>query len=69
MGAAPMLSAAPILQQKGYTIPGVIVLDVVEGESYSPVNGIKLTKRNGCGSSANNEIDIVQATRDVPIRH
>jgi protein phosphatase methylesterase 1 len=32
MGAAPILSAAPLLQQKGYSIPGVIVLDVVEGE-------------------------------------
>ncbi|WVW86010.1 hypothetical protein I302_108048 [Kwoniella bestiolae CBS 10118] len=31
MGAAPILSSAPILQKKGYTIPGVIVLDVVEG--------------------------------------
>lgn len=32
MGAAPVLSAAPLLQQKGYKVPGVIVLDVVEGE-------------------------------------
>ncbi|WVF73184.1 hypothetical protein IAT40_008003 [Kwoniella sp. CBS 6097] len=31
MGAAPILSAAPILQSKGYTVPGVVVLDVVEG--------------------------------------
>ncbi|WWC71875.1 uncharacterized protein I206_105834 [Kwoniella pini CBS 10737] len=31
MGAAPILSAAPMLQKKGCTIPGVIVLDVVEG--------------------------------------
>ncbi|OCF61135.1 protein phosphatase methylesterase 1 [Kwoniella mangroviensis CBS 10435] len=31
MGAAPILSSAPTLQKKGYTIPGVIVLDVVEG--------------------------------------
>ncbi|WWC64436.1 uncharacterized protein I303_107046 [Kwoniella dejecticola CBS 10117] len=31
MGAAPILSSAPLLQKKGYTIPGVIVLDVVEG--------------------------------------
>ena len=36
MGAAPILSAAPILQQKGYTVPGVVVLDVVEGESLPP---------------------------------
>jgi len=31
MGAAPTLRAAPILQSKGYTVPGVVVLDVVEG--------------------------------------
>lgn len=31
MGAAPILSASPILQQKGYNVPGVVVLDVVEG--------------------------------------
>ena len=34
MGAAPILSAAPILQKKGYKIPGVSVLDVVEGMSH-----------------------------------
>jgi protein phosphatase methylesterase 1 len=32
MGAAPILAAAPLLQAKGYTVPGVVVLDVVEGE-------------------------------------
>ncbi|WRT70358.1 uncharacterized protein IL334_007356 [Kwoniella shivajii] len=31
MGAAPILSSAPILQNKGYAISGVVVLDVVEG--------------------------------------
>ncbi|WVR07798.1 hypothetical protein IAU60_004841 [Kwoniella sp. DSM 27419] len=31
MGAAPVVSAAPILQDKGYKVPGVVVLDVVEG--------------------------------------
>lgn len=31
MGAAPILSASPVLQSKGYQVPGVIVLDVVEG--------------------------------------
>lgn len=31
MGAAPVVSATPELQKKGYTIPGVVVLDVVEG--------------------------------------
>ena len=35
MGAGPILSAAPELQQLGYTVPGVIVIDVVEGE-YQP---------------------------------
>jgi protein phosphatase methylesterase 1 len=33
MGAGPILSAAPILQKKGYIVPGVIVLDVVEGRA------------------------------------
>lgn len=33
MGAAPILRAAPLLQDKGYKVAGVIVLDVVEGES------------------------------------
>lgn len=28
-----MLAAAPALQKKGYNIPGVVVLDVVEGKS------------------------------------
>jgi protein phosphatase methylesterase 1 len=32
MGAGPILSAAPQLQKLGYTVPGVIVIDVVEGE-------------------------------------
>jgi hypothetical protein len=32
MGAAPILAAVPLLQKKGYTVPGIIVLDVVEGE-------------------------------------
>ncbi|ORY28140.1 putative structural constituent of ribosome [Naematelia encephala] len=31
MGAAPILSASPLLQQAGYTVAGVGVLDVVEG--------------------------------------
>lgn len=31
MGAAPTLEASPVLQKEGYNIPGVIVLDVVEG--------------------------------------
>nr|ODN99978.1 protein phosphatase methylesterase 1 [Cryptococcus depauperatus CBS 7855] len=47
MGAAPVLSAIPILQQKGYTIPGVVILDVVEGtaiESLPLMNSI-ISKR------------------------
>jgi protein phosphatase methylesterase 1 len=35
MGAAPILSASPELQAKGYQVPGVIVLDVVEGGSQA----------------------------------
>ncbi|WVQ73010.1 hypothetical protein IAR50_002573 [Cryptococcus sp. DSM 104548] len=31
MGASPAISAPPILLKKGYTIPGAVVLDVVEG--------------------------------------
>ncbi|KAJ9099158.1 hypothetical protein QFC21_004038 [Naganishia friedmannii] len=31
MGASPVMSAAPLLQQEGYKIVGVVVLDVVEG--------------------------------------
>lgn len=42
MGAAPILSAAPLLQKKGYTVSGVIVLDVVEGE---PVMSLTLPYR------------------------
>lgn len=32
MGAAPIVHATPLLQEKGYTVAGVGVLDVVEGE-------------------------------------
>jgi protein phosphatase methylesterase 1 len=32
MGAAPILEASPALQKLGYNVPGVVVLDVVEGE-------------------------------------
>jgi protein phosphatase methylesterase 1 len=32
MGAAPILETGPLLQKEGYNVPGVIVLDVVEGE-------------------------------------
>ncbi|WWD19517.1 hypothetical protein CI109_103978 [Kwoniella shandongensis] len=41
MGAAPVLSAAPILQQKGYKVPGVIVLDVVEGTAIESLHLMK----------------------------
>ncbi|KAK8853103.1 hypothetical protein IAR55_003804 [Kwoniella newhampshirensis] len=41
MGAAPILSAAPILQQKGYKVPGVIVLDVVEGTAVESLHLMK----------------------------
>jgi protein phosphatase methylesterase 1 len=38
MGASPIISSAPILQQKGYKISGVVVLDVVEGEANRAQN-------------------------------
>lgn len=34
MGASPVMSAAPLLQQEGYKIVGVVVLDVVEGKLF-----------------------------------
>ncbi|GFZ48458.1 Protein phosphatase methylesterase 1 [Saitozyma sp. JCM 24511] len=43
MGAAPILAAIPLLQKKGYSVPGIIVLDVVEGtavESLPLMKGI-----------------------------
>ena len=36
MGAGPILSASPELQKLGYTVSGVVVIDVVEGQCYSP---------------------------------
>lgn len=33
MGAGPVLSASPELQKLGYSVSGVVVIDVVEGES------------------------------------
>jgi hypothetical protein len=32
MGAGPILSASPELQKLGYTVSGVVVIDVVEGQ-------------------------------------
>ncbi|KAI9635323.1 putative structural constituent of ribosome [Dioszegia hungarica] len=43
MGAAPILEASPALQKLGYNVPGVVVLDVVEGtavESLPLMKGI-----------------------------
>jgi protein phosphatase methylesterase 1 len=31
MGASPIISCAPLLQQQGYKVVGVVILDVVEG--------------------------------------
>ncbi|OWT37308.1 protein phosphatase methylesterase 1 [Cryptococcus neoformans] len=47
MGAAPVVSAAPELQRKGYTIPGIVVLDVVEGTAVDSLPLMKsiLSKR------------------------
>jgi thioesterase domain-containing protein len=44
MGASPVISAAPILQSRGYKVVGVVVLDVVEGEQKA--------SEAGCMSSA-----------------
>ncbi|WVQ81692.1 protein phosphatase methylesterase 1 [Cryptococcus sp. DSM 104549] len=41
MGAAPILDAAPKLQKRGYTVPGVIVLDVVEGTAIESLHLMK----------------------------
>jgi thioesterase domain-containing protein len=40
MGASPVISAAPILQSRGYKVVGVVVLDVVEGEQKSSEAGV-----------------------------
>ncbi|ORX40748.1 hypothetical protein BD324DRAFT_654483 [Kockovaella imperatae] len=47
MGAAPVISAAPLLLQKGYTVSGVVVLDVVEGTAIESLPLMKsiLAKR------------------------
>ena len=47
MGACPILAAAPVLQAEGYQIPGVIVLDVVEGTAVEALPLMKtiLSKR------------------------
>ncbi|WVR00357.1 hypothetical protein IAU59_007500 [Kwoniella sp. CBS 9459] len=49
MGAAPILSAAPLLQSKGYNVPGVVVLDVVEGTAMEALPLMKsiLAQRPG----------------------
>jgi hypothetical protein len=39
MGAGPILSASPELQKLGYTVSGVVVIDVVEGEISVPWKG------------------------------
>ncbi|KAK4684656.1 protein phosphatase methylesterase 1, partial [Tremellales sp. Uapishka_1] len=41
MGAAPILASCPILQEKGYTICGVVVLDVVEGTAMDALPNMK----------------------------
>lgn len=40
MGAGPILNAAPELQKLGYTISGVVVIDVVEGEPHRCPSGV-----------------------------
>lgn len=36
MGAGPILSATPELQRLGYSVSGVVVVDVVEGKFRVP---------------------------------
>jgi len=36
MGAGPILSASPEFQKLGYTVSGVVVVDVVEGKLSEP---------------------------------
>jgi thioesterase domain-containing protein len=68
MGAAPILSAAPLLQQKGYTVPGVVVLDVVEGSSQGLTDSrMTLNIRNGCGGFAYHEVDSGETARDLSV--
>ncbi|TXT15536.1 hypothetical protein VHUM_00039 [Vanrija humicola] len=58
MGAAPVLSAAPLLQKLGYTVCGVGVLDVVEGtaiEALPLMKGI-IQKRPTSFTSVSNAI-------------
>ncbi|WOO76535.1 Protein phosphatase methylesterase 1 [Vanrija pseudolonga] len=58
MGAAPILSAAPLLQKLGYTVCGVAVLDVVEGtaiEALPLMKGI-ISKRPSSFTSVSNAI-------------
>jgi hypothetical protein len=64
MGAAPVLPAAPVLQSQGYSIPGVVVLDVVEG-GYLPMGSrspshntlILIPFRHGSRGSPDHEVD------------
>lgn len=45
MGGAVCVRACPLLQQKGYIIGGVAVLDVVEGKSSHAWLGLLFDKR------------------------
>jgi hypothetical protein len=46
MGAGPILSASPELQKLGYTVSGVVVIDVVEGQLIMPLWRLKLIRRH-----------------------
>lgn len=59
MGAAPVLSACPVLQGKGYKVAGVGVLDVVEGTAVEslPIMKSIIAKRP---TSFNSVSDAIQ---------
>ena len=46
MGAGPILSASPELQKLGYTVSGVVVVDVVEGQLYMTLSMLQLIRRH-----------------------
>jgi hypothetical protein len=60
MGAGPILSASPELQKLGYSVSGVVVIDVVEGGSQPRCRG--LMSRNRSRGSTSYEIHHKQTT-------
>lgn len=58
MGAPPCVDASPILQQEGYTVAGVVALDIVEGTAVESLPLMKniLSKRPASFASVPNAI-------------